>query len=258
MNTSLILNFAKQDLIERYSGSVLGGVWSFIIPLANIMIFVLIFSKIMGAKLSYFGVNFSEYSYSIYLVSGILAWNSFANILLRTTNLFKEKSSFITKVHINLVLLPIYILISESIIFALSLFFFLLFLLAIGFPITWHWLLVPLVYMLQIMFAYGLGLLLATLSVFIKDIREFVKIIIQLWFWCTPIVYVVHILPEKLAFWFQLNPIYLIIIAYRDIIIRHQLPDLSIISSFFLVSLILIIVAIKLLKKLEKDLRDFI
>jgi lipopolysaccharide transport system permease protein len=258
MNLSLILNFAKQDLIDRYSGSILGGLWSFIMPLVNIFIFVLIFSKIMGAKLAAFGASFSEYSYSIYLVSGILAWNAFSSVLLRTTNLFKVKSDLISKVNISLIKLPLYIVITESVIFLISMSIFILFLWFINFPITKHWLFLPVIYLSQVLFAYALGLLLATLSVFIKDIREFLNVTIQLWFWCTPIVYVIDILPQKLQFWFQLNPMYLLIDAYRDIIIEQQLPNLMTMSYFFIIALSLLIFAVKLLKKLEKDLRDFI
>jgi len=258
MTLSLILNFTKKNLVDRYSGSLLGGLWAFIMPLVNISVFILVFSKIMGAKLAAVGVEFSEYSYSIYLVSGVLAWNAFAGVLLQTTNVFKVNSGLISKVNINLTLLPLYIILSESIIFFISLGFFILFLCFIGFPVTTLWFLIVVVYALQVLFAYGLGLLLATLSVFIKDIREFVSVVVQLWFWCTPIVYVVDILPEKLQFWFQFNPMYLFISAYRDIVIGQQLPDVTNLAYLFLAASVLIILAVKLLGKLEKDVRDFI
>jgi len=258
MNRSILLNFAKQDIIDRYSGSILGGIWSFIIPLVNILIFALVFSKIMGAKLPFNSAELSEYGYSIYLVSGILAWNAFANILLRTTNIYKEKAGLIAKVNINLMLLPLYIIMTESVIFIISMGFFIIFLYLVDFPLNPYWLLIPIIYLLQTLFAYALGLLLATLSVFIKDIREFISIMLQLWFWFTPIVYVISILPDKLVYWFQLNPMYPIISAYRDIILMAQWPDMTAMSLFFIMASSLLFVSITLLKKLEKDLRDFI
>jgi len=258
MNLPLILNFTKQDLIDRYSGSVLGGLWSFILPLVNILIFILIFSKIMGAKLAVFGAEFTHFGYSIYLVSGILAWNSFSAVLLRTANIFKDKSGIIAKVNISLAGLPIYIILSETIIFIISMAFFVLFLLLIGFPITIHWLILPLIYLLQVLLAYSIGFTLATLSVFIKDIREFISVFLQLWFWFTPVVYVLLILPEKLQVWFHFNPMYQIITAYRDIIIYHKLPAFFWLVILFVITIVLLFVALKLFSKLEKDLRDFI
>lgn len=258
MKLSLLLNFTRQDIIERYSGSVLGGLWSFIVPMVNILMFFLVFSKIMGARLAIYGLQSTEYGYGIYLVSGILEWNAFASVLIRTTNIFKDKAGIIAKVNISLTLLPIYIILSETIIFIISMFFFMAFLLLIGFSITEHWLLLPFIYLLQVLLAYSLGFIFAILSVFIKDIREFVQVIMQLWFWFTPIVYAIVILPEKIKFWFQFNPMYRLITAYRAIIIHHEFPQISGLMILFFVAIFLLGIALKLFKKLEKDLRDFI
>jgi len=258
MNLPLIYNFTKQDLVDRYSGSVLGGLWSFIFPLVNIIIFVLIFSKIMGAKLEAFGAEFSDYGYSIYLVSGVLAWNAFAGILGRITNIFRDKAGLIGKVNISLIYLPIYVVISETIIFVISLVLFLFFLILIGFPITQEWLILPVLYLLQVLFAYALGFLFAVLSVFIRDVKEFVNVILQLWFWFTPVVYVINILPDNLQFFFQLNPMFLLMNAYRDIVVYHKPPEIMGLSFLFLFSIILLTLTLYIFKKLEKDIRDFI
>ncbi len=258
MKISLLLNFTRQDLIERYSGSVLGGLWSFIVPLVNILMFFLVFSKIMGAKLGMYGLASTGYGYSIYLVSGILSWNAFAAILLRTTNIYKDKAGIIAKVNISLLSLPVYIVLSETIIFIISMMFYMLFLIWIGLPITEHWLILPFVYLLQALFAYTLGFVCATLSVFIKDIREFIAVIIQLWFWATPVVYIADILPEEVQYWFQFNPMYQILSAYRVIIIEHQYPQFSELSVLLGFSCALLLISIYIFKKLEKDLRDFI
>lgn len=258
MNISLLLNFTKQDLIDRYSGSVLGGAWSFILPLVNILIFVLVFSNIMGAKLAAFGADFNQYGYSIYLVAGMLAWTAFSNSVVRTTNIFQEKGGLIAKVNMSLIWLPLYILLTETVIFIISMGFFLLFLLLIGFPITWHWLLIPCLYLIQQTLAYSLGFIFATLSVFIRDIREMVNVMIQLWFWCTPIVYVIHIIPEFAQKLFQLNPMFIIINAYRDLIIFHRIPELGGVSILLLISVFLLSLALYSFKRLERDVRDFI
>ncbi len=212
----------------------------------------------MGAKLDAFGVNFAEYGYSIYLVSGILAWNAFASVVVRTTNIYKDKAGLIAKVNINLALLPLYILLSESIIFIISMIFFVAFLWGINFPITQYWLFLPLLYLLQLLFAYALGFLCATLGVFIKDIREFIGVIIHLWFWCTPIVYVVKILPENFQFWFQLNPMYQLIGAYRSLIIEQQLPQFTGLGLLAATSLSLLLFSLYVFRQLEKDLRDIL
>ncbi|OMH30457.1 ABC transporter permease [Motiliproteus sp. MSK22-1] len=258
MNTSLLLNFCKQDLIDRYSGSILGGAWSFVMPLVNILIFTLVFSKIMGARLEFLGAEFTEYSYSIYLVAGMLAWNAFANTLLRVTNIFNDKGGLIAKVNMSLLQLPLYIVLTETVIFIISLVFFVGFLLLIDFPITIHWLLIPVVFVVQQLLAFALGFIFATLSVFIRDIREFINVILQLWFWFTPIVYIVDILPESARQLFSINPMYLLVSAYRDLVLFHQLPNFSHLVALLAFGGCLMTLGVYVFRKLERDIRDFI
>ena len=106
----VILHLTRQDLIDRHSGSLLGAAWTFIAPLVNILVFVLVFSRIMGAKLEGFGAEIDQYSYSIYLICGVLAWSAFANSLGRITNLYKDQSHLVTKVNVSLLALPLAIL----------------------------------------------------------------------------------------------------------------------------------------------------
>ncbi|MBY4676798.1 ABC transporter permease [Marinobacterium arenosum] len=258
MNKALLINFVRQDLIDRYSGSLLGGAWSFVMPLVNILIFVLIFSKIMGARLEILGAEFAEYSYSIFLVTGILGWNALSNTISRVTNVFSDKASLIGKVNISLVVMPVYIVLTETIIFAISYLFFMFFILLIGFPLSWHFLLIPLIFVVQQLMAYALGFICAVLSVFFRDIREFVSVILQLWFWLTPIVYVVNILPEKVRIFFMLNPAYHLVTAYRDLVMYQRMPDWTALSILFATSALLLMLGVWMFRKLERDIRDFI
>jgi lipopolysaccharide transport system permease protein len=258
MNWHLILNFTRQDLKDRYAGSMLGGLWSFIMPLINILIFALIFSQLMGARLESFGAEFSRYGYSIYLISGILAWNAFSATILRVTACYHEKRNLIGKVNLSLAQLPTYIPISETFIFLISYLFFIGFLLLIEFPLTRLMLLIPLIYLLQQLLAYAIGFLLAILSVFIRDIRELTSVGMQLWFWLTPIVYVVTILPDSVRPWFSLNPVTHIISAYRSIIIDQNLPALGPLAFLLVLAATLLAIGLWLMRALERDLRDLI
>ena len=227
MNLPLLLHFARQDLIDRYAGSVLGGAWSFFLPLTNILIFTLVFSKIMGARLEAFGQEFSQYGYSIYLIAGILPWVSFANTIQRTTTVYRDKAGLIGKVKVGLKTLPLYILVSEAAIFVISMAFFAVFGLAI-------------------------------LSVFLRDIREFINVIVQLWFWLTPVVYVITILPEPYRRLISLNPFFTVVNSYRDLIVHHQLPGFYGLAVVFGVSLVVLGLSVALCGKVERELRDFL
>lgn len=258
MNWSLLINLTRQDLVDRYSGSILGAAWTFIMPLVNILIFTLIFSRIMGMKLTALGVDLGQYSYSVYLVIGVLAWNAFANTLTRVTHVFHEKAPIIGKVNISLFSLPVYVLLSEMVIYLIAMSFFVVFLLLIGFQITWHWLWWPLIVCIQQLLAYSLGLIFAILSVFIRDIKEFVGVVVQLWFWMTPIVYVVTILPDDWKALFILNPFYHIVEALRDVLMLHQSPSLPALAIILVIAITLLFGGLWLGHRLERDIRDFV
>ncbi len=117
MKLRLLIEFTKRDFTERYSGSILGVGWSFISPLVNIMIYTLIFSKIMSARMP--GVE-GEYSYSIYLVSGLIPWLAFANTVSRSSTVYLDKKHIISKVNLSLFRLPMFIVISETITFIIN------------------------------------------------------------------------------------------------------------------------------------------
>ncbi|MDN3524163.1 ABC transporter permease [Halomonas sabkhae] len=252
----LIWLLARQELIDRHKGSVLGKAWTLVSPLVNILVFVLVFSKIMGAKLEGFGAEIDQYTYSIYLICGILAWTAFARSLGTVTNLYTEQAHLITKVKVSLKALPVSVLLAEAIIYAISMVFFAVFLLVIGFPFSTWWLAVPLVFGLQLAFTYALGFLLALLAVYLKDIKEAVTVLLPVWFWTTPIVYVDDILPTWVMSWMQFNPLFQLVDAYRELIMYQRLPDLGGLVAVTLAAALLFGIAAWLLKRTERDLRD--
>lgn len=252
----LILHLTRQDLIERHTGSLLGATWTFVSPLVNILVFVLVFSSIMGARLEGFGAEIDRFAYSIYLICGMLAWIAFANSLGRITNLFKDQSHLVTKVNVSLLALPLSVLLTESVVYVIGMSFFIGFLLLVDFPLSLYWLGVPVVFGLQCLFIYALGLTLAILSVYLKDIKEVVAVVLQVWFWVTPIVYVMEILPGWVQRGMQLNPVYVLVDAYRSLIMHHRLPDLLPITLFALAAICLLGLALWLLQRTERDLRD--
>ncbi|RKQ60615.1 lipopolysaccharide transport system permease protein [Thermovibrio guaymasensis] len=250
-----LIELVKRDFKERYVGSVLGIWWSFLWPAINIFIYTVIFSKVMGAKIK--GIP-TTYSYGLYLASGLIPWNAFSNTVVRSSNVFIEMRHIITKVPISLPLLPLTVAIFESITFVIGMGILLCVLFILGIEPSSSVVIVPVAYVVQQVFAYSLGLILATLNVFIRDIREIVNVIMQIWFWFTPIVYVESILPEKVKEIVNLNPAYAFIQVYqKSFVVREQLNfETFIFVSVF--SLFLLGLAIFIFKKLEKDVRDFL
>lgn len=255
MNLSLLLQFTRQDLVDRYAGSLLGGLWTFIQPLVNMLVFILVFSRIMSARLP---EVVGAHGYSIYLISGLLGWIAFSSTLMRTTTVFLDQSHLIKKVRVSLWSFPLSIVISDTIIFLISLAFFLLFLALVKHPVTAYVIWLAFVFFIQQAFAYSLGLILASFSVFFRDIKESVSVLLQLWFWLTPIVYVSTIIPEHVRTILKLNPMYPIIDAYHSILLHGQRPALT--GLFLIAGIVALLAALGgwLLRRLEKDIRDLL
>jgi lipopolysaccharide transport system permease protein len=255
MNFSLIIELAKRDFIERYSGSALGFVWSFIYPLINIFIYMVIFGCLMGARLA---GNTSIWGYGVYLVSGLVHWTAFTNTVTRASTVFLDKKNIIAKIHIDLPTLPLFIVISETITFVVTLVIFLAILLLTRVPLSWFLLLVPVIYLIQQVFAYALGFFLAMFVVFLRDLKEVVAIALQIWFWFTPIVYVFSILPPFVQQVLSWNPMTAVVSAYHDIFVYQRMPGFLYLSLVLILSVALIVLDYVIFKKLEKDIRDFI
>ncbi len=256
MQISLILHFAKQDMVDKYRNSLLGVLWNVILPLTMIFIFIFVFSKIMGAKLADF--QDQPYSYAIYLISGILFWNLFASSSQRIANLFNEKKALIKKNHIELATLPLYVLITETVIFIISFSIFIGFLVYIQHPITLQWLLLIPVYVITLLLAYVIGFSVAIFAVFIKDIKEVFGVILQIWFWLTPIVYVIAILPQGVGVFYQVNPLYWVVQASQNTILYQQAIHWQSLALITAIALLMLWIIIQISQRLEKDIRDFI
>lgn len=255
MNFSLILELAKRDFTERYSGSALGFLWSFVYPLINILIYMIIFGSLMSARLP---GTASVWGYGVYLIAGLVPWTAFTNTVTRSSTVFLDKKNIISKIHIDLPSLPLFIVLSETITFVVTLVLFLCILFFTGFAFSPYLLLIPVIYLIQQTFAYALGFFLAIFVVFIRDLKEVVVIGMQIWFWFTPIVYIFEILParvQEILFW---NPMLPVISAFHDIFVLQKMPSFTYLTIVFILSCLLIVLDYIMFKKMEKDIRDFI
>ncbi|ADN36164.1 ABC-2 type transporter [Methanolacinia petrolearia DSM 11571] len=254
MNFSLITEFAKRDLTERYSGSLLGFAWNFIFPLANIIVYTFIFSSIMGARLP---GSSDVFSYGVYICAGILPWTAFASMFTRISTIFPDKRHILTKLNTNLRYFPLYIVISESVIFAGTMVFFFLFLIYAGYQFSWLLVFVPVIYFIQVLFAYSLGFFLANFMVFLKDLRETIQVVLLFWFWFTPIVYVYDILPDFAKSVIIWNPMTAVVNGYQSIFVYNEIPGFTFLTYVLLLSIFMLLLSFWIFNRLEKDIRDF-
>ncbi len=217
-----IFGSVKREFETKYQNSVLGAAWTIVNPMAMIMVYTIIFSQVMKARLP--GAE-TQFAYSIYLCAGLLTWGLFTEIVTRGQNIFIENANFLKKISFPRLTLPVILVFNACINFAIILSLFLIFLILSNNWPGWSLLyLVPLL-VIQLLLASGLGIVLGVLNVFFRDVGQFFGIFLQLWFWLTPIVYPSDILPQAARNWMVLNPMFPLIRAYQSVFIGQGIAD---------------------------------
>lgn len=254
-NILLAFIFAKREFRERYVGTGLGQLWYILSPIITIFIYTVIFSDFMKMKLD---IVDNSYSYSIYLVPGLLAWTTFATIIGRLNNSFEEKAGLIKKINVPMFVFQLSSLITESFLFALSFALALIFLFLVNQPITLTFLwLIPIMFA-QVIFAFSLGVILSLFTPFFKDLKEAVPVVIQLWFWMTPIIYMKEMVANKYPALLVYNPFYHFVHLYQDIFLFSKAPVLLDVVTIFILAITTLFLAIFLYKKMISTIKDII
>jgi len=255
INASFIIEITKRDFAERFAGSVLGSLWAIIWPIVNLFIYIVIFGKMMGARLP----GTSEMNaYGIYLAAGLIPWTAFSSTINRSVSVFIDKKHIITKVNTSLPSLLIHICLSETITYLISMTVFFAILALQGHDFHKGLMLLPFLYYLQQLLAMSLGLFAAVLNVFIRDVREITGVILQLWFWFTPIVYVADILPGFVHNLIAYNPTYILIQSYQRIFVFNDYPPFHALVLLTVLTHVLLLFSFVLFRALERDIRDFL
>ncbi len=219
---------ALGDVRHRYVGSSMGLLWNVLQPLAQILIFTIVFARLMHRDAAAGAPSAAGTSpasgYVLLLCSALLPWNALADCLHRTTHAFPASAMYLRKLPIPEAVFIAQAAVSSLISLSISFGLLLVVALAIGQTPTWHWLLVPLPLVSLIAMGFGFGLALGTLFVFLRDIGQVLTIVLQLGFWAYPIVYDLRVLPE----WFQRvvpwNPVYPFFESIRDLFLRGVVP----------------------------------
>lgn len=243
----------KREFQSRWQGTQLGPVWIVANPLATILIFTVVFAQIMRPTLPQ---HDSPFAYSIYLCSGILTWNLFSELLNRCVGIFIEHSNMLKKVHFPKLALPIMVITFGLMSFGIVLALFLGFLLVTGnFPGWVVFAMLPVLF-IQMALTVGLGIFLGTINVFYRDVQQTTGLVLQFWFWLTPVVYTASGLPAWVKAKLEWNPMWPLIRAYQTIFLEKTAPDWSSLIFPSLVAVFFIFLGVLAFHRLQGEIVD--
>lgn len=222
------LESIRRDFAQTHRGSLLGRTWVLLQPLAMIVIYTLVFSRVMHSRLP---GDAGIYAYSVFLCAGLLPWNFFAEALRRSQGSFIDQAHLLRKSALPLGLPAAIGVGIAAANFALVTGLFLLFLAFIGQWPGWILLAALPVLALQTVLAAGLGIALGVINVFFRDAGQLTTLSLQFGFWFTPIVYPLTVLPDWLQPWVMaLNPLVGIVGWYQQLLLHGTLPPITLLA----------------------------
>jgi lipopolysaccharide transport system permease protein len=230
-----ITAFSARDIRSRYVNSALGLSWGFIVPLSLLLLYTFVFSYILKVRL---GGSGTSGSFAVYLFCGMLPWLAFAEGVTRSTSVILEHAHLIKRVVFPSEILPAFVVLSALVtefvglgilLAGLGLFYYR--------SVPWTILLLPIVIALQAMLTVGLGWLLATLNVFLRDVGQLLGLGITLAMFLTPIFYPAELVPARFRWMLTLNPLYYLVEAYRALVLEQRFPPIADVLVLAVISL---------------------
>jgi lipopolysaccharide transport system permease protein len=248
-----ILSSIKSEFLRRFSRSSLGALWSILNPLAQAAILALVLSEVLSAKLP--GIT-DKSAYAIYLMSGMAAWGLFTEITSRCLNVFIEYGGTMKKIAFPRLCLPVIVGGSALLNHLLLLLATLVVFLYLGTQPSYFWLYLPFGILSISIFAFGLGVLLGVLNVFVRDIGQVFTVVIQLWFWLTPIVYAPEMLPPDVQGIISANPLTHLVAIYQNALLYGSAPDWQSLVVPSTIGLVLFLISFVVFRRASAEIVD--
>ncbi len=229
----LVANLTLREVRGKYKRTVLGQGWSMVNPLATMAIYTLVFGVLLNAGRTIDPGENGRRVFALWLLGGLLAWTFFSNAVTTGMTSLISNGNLIKKVYFPREVLVASSVLAFDVTFATELLVYAVVLLAFG-TFVFHWLpLVVVLVVLLTMFAMGVALALSVANVYFRDTSHFVAIVMQLWFYATPIVYPLSLVRSldnrtggmSIMTIYGLNPMTRFVEAFRAVFYHSEFPS---------------------------------
>jgi ABC-2 type transport system permease protein len=226
----LLFSLTKKELKVKYRGSILGFFWSLLNPILIMLVYSFVFSIVLRQGIEEF---------AIFLLCGLLPFNFFANSANYGVGTIISNANLVKKIYFPKEIIPLSTVFANLINFLLELviLFIVLSIFKYSFYIYLYYL--PVIIIFQIFFVVGFTLLVSSLNVLYRDLGHLVSIIMTVWFFATPIIYPLNMVPERFQFIVNINPMAIYVIFYRNIFYFVKYPE-----GFYIPSLKMILICV--------------
>jgi len=235
----LLYQLVRRDFQQRYVGSAAGWLWGLIHPLVLLVSWTFVFQICMKVQLPRGEVT---ENYTMFLLCGFLPWLLFQETVQRSATALVEQASLIKKTMFPAEILPVTIFLSALISHLLSLALVMVAVVIVVRQLSLMVLLLPVYMFLLGLFAIGVGWIVASLHVYLRDTAQVVIVMLTLWFWLTPIFISEQMYPKSVRFLLAINPLAYLVRAYRDRMLSYRPPgihEFAVLAAFGIASFVI-------------------
>lgn len=220
LHRELLYFLTWRNILIRYKQAVLGVLWAVLNPVITMVVFTLLFNKVLGVSSGSYGVP-----YAVFTFTGLLPWNLFATSLSGAGSSLVGNASLLTKVYFPRLVIPASAVLSTLLDFLIG--FAVLTVLMVGYQVTptWSVLYLPFFVLLALVTALGVSLWLSALYVLYRDVQYIIPFLVQLWFFLSPVTYPTNMIPAgRWSVIYNLNPMTGVIGGFRWALLGQQAP----------------------------------
>lgn len=220
----LIWALALRELKIRYKRSFLGFLWALLNPALLMIVLTVVFSTVLAGNIKHYG---------IFILSALLPWTFFSQALSYAVESVVSNGDLIKKISVSKSVFPLATVVSNMINLLLSIIPLALIVLIVRFPFHVTWIFLPVPLLSLMIFTAGVTFFFAAANVYYRDVSHIVQILIQVWFYVTPVIYPLDIFPAKYQWIFKLNPLIYVIDEFRLAVYNGQMPQVqNVVASF--------------------------
>ena len=240
----LIWALALKELKIRYKRSVLGFLWALLNPALLMLVLTAVFASIMKFPIPH---------YPVFLLCVLLPWTFFSQALAYGAESIVANGELIKKVSLPMSVFPMAALVSNLINLLLSMIPLMILVPVVRHPFYVTWLYLPVPTLALAIFTLGAMFFFAAANVYYRDVSHILQIVLQAWFYITPVIFPLDFIPEKYRWIFKLNPLIYVVNGFRLAVYYGQLPHLRSIAASFVCAFLMLFIGYYLFRRHQND-----
>jgi len=253
-NKYLLGQLIKKDIEQRYKGSVLGILWSLIVPILMLVIYTFVFSEIFQAKWNIETTN--KFEFALILFCGLSCFNMIAEVMNRSTNLIACNINYVKKVIFPLEILPVTITFSALFNSVISFLILIIANLILNHTVSGTLFQIIFVFVPLILLCIGLSLFISALSVYLKDIGNAIGIIVTILMYISPVFFPLTSVPDNFRVICEANPMTYIIENFRNVVLYNTNLNMEFYFKSIVFSILSLVIGYLVFKRVKEGFAD--